>query len=389
MNSPKELGSLHMSHPEQNKTLLLLSKLFKTYYLKADLYLPADIDKREFAIQPLGKDTYVRHLSFKSETDFRRYITQNVPANAFYSSALFLFPDLKDMDQKGWIGSELLFDIDADALPNCEGTIKNVCMSCGFSYPGINECPQCGSKNIVEAESVSDKCLSSASLQTVKLIDILKRDFGFKDITVTFTGNRGFHVRVRCDKKCMNLTSEERREIASYIKGIGLDTEILHVPKGGKKEKSRYVPHPTDGGWRGRIGWELYTSNNLDMNKRYTINELLNLNIKYDVEDLVRKALIYIDEKVTMDIHRLIRIPGSLHGKTGLPSIILSYDKILDFKLSCDLSPFKGKLTIIPLVDLVDITVFDKNLNLKKGDKKTIEHCYAIFLLLRGLVTVA
>lgn len=378
-----------MSLQEQSKSIIYISRLFKTYYSKATIFLPSDIDKREFAFQPLGKDTYIRHLSFSSEQEVRRYLVENTPANAFYSSALFLFPHIKDMEQKVWLGSELLFDIDADALPGCEGTIKSVCLNCGFSYPGIKECPRCGSRNVVEAESVSNECLSKAAIQTAKLIDVLKKDFGFTQITVTFTGNRGFHVKVTCNKDCMKLTSEERREIASYIKGLGLDLNLLHIPRGGKKEKSRYIPHPTDGGWRGRIGWEAYNKYNLDSNKKYTINDLILMNIEYNVDELVKNAIIYIDEKVTMDIHRLVRIPGSLHGKTGLPSVLLSPDSLVDFQVSCDISPFKGKTTIIPLVDLSDILIFDKMIDLKKNEKTTIEHCYAIFLLLRGLARLA
>lgn len=359
------------------------------YYSKADIYLPADIDKREFAFQPLGRDTYVRHISFPSAQEVRRYLTQNPPANAFYSSALFMFPHLKDMEQKGWIGSELLFDIDADSLPGCEKTIKNVCLNCGFSYPGINECPRCGSKNVVEAESVSEECISKAASQAMRLIDVLKRDFGFKDITVTFTGNRGFHVRVSCEQKCLRMTGDERREIVAYIKGVGLDLNLLHIPRGGRREKSRYVPHPSDGGWRGRIGWELYSSYNLDVSRRYTINDLIEAGLSYNVEELVSKATISIDEKVTMDIHRLVRIPGSLHGKTGLPSLLLTSDRLLNFRLTCELSPFKGKVSIIPVVDLLDISIYDRSLDLRRGESVTLEHCYAIFLLLRGLAELA
>ncbi|WP_243675341.1 hypothetical protein [Vulcanisaeta distributa] len=32
----------------------------------------------------------------------------------------------------------------------------------------------------------------------------------------------------------------------------------------------------------------------------------------------------HIDEVVTMDVHRLIRLPNSLHGKTGLRVIRVS-----------------------------------------------------------------
>lgn len=377
-----------MSHRDLSKSLLFVSRLFHLYYLKANIYLPRDIDRREFAFQPLGKDTYVRHLSFKEESEVRRYLVENTPANAFYSSAIFMFPFLKDMEQKVWLGSELLFDIDADMLPGCEGTLKDVCLNCGFAYPGIAECPRCGSKSIVEAETVSERCLNRAKEQTEKLVEVLKIDFGIKELIMTYTGNRGFHVRVPDNDEFLRLGSDERREIASYIKGVGLSPEGLDIPVGKRRDRLRYAPHPSDGGWRGRLGRELYSMYGLDAKKRYTLEELWKLGYDYDLDDLVRRATIYIDEKVTMDIHRLVRIPGSLHGKTGLPSLILDIDKLRDFSLSCDLSPFKGRVEVIPTVDLDDIFVIDTHLNLRKDERKGLAHCYAVFLLLRGLARV-
>jgi len=377
-----------MSRQGQSKTLEFLQRLFRTYYSKATLYFPRDLDKREFAFQPLGKDTYVRHITFSSESEARKYLVENTPANAYYSSALFLFPHIKDMEQKGWIGSEILFDIDADALPGCRGTAKSVCLSCGFTYPGMRECPRCGSKSVVEAESVEEKCLEKAAEQTSRLVDVLKRDFGFNDVTVTFTGNRGFHVRVSCSSECMKMSSEERRELVAYIKGVGLEPSLLQIPR-GRGEKSKYVPHPADGGWRGRIGWVLYNRYGLDPNKRYTVKELQDMGVDYDPDALIKEAAIEIDEKVTIDIHRLERIPGSLHGKTGLPSLILSTEELSKFRISCDISPFKGKATVIPVVDLPEVKVFEEYLSLRKGEPVALNHCQAVFLLLRNLATVA
>lgn len=378
---------MHSTLPqEQSRRVLgLLERLFKAYYLSAELMLPDDMDRREFAFQPLGRDTYVRHLSFRSPMELRRYVVENPPANAFFSSALFLFPSVKDMEQKGWLGSELMFDVDADALPGCEGTIKSVCMDCGFSHPGIRQCPRCGSKNVVEAETVSERCMERAKEQVTLLLEVLKGDFGFDNMVVTFTGNRGFHVRVRCSEECIRMGPEERREIVAYLKGVDLKPEELMLPRGWTRERNRYAPHPADGGWRGRIGWVLYRAYKLDPSRRYTLAELSEMGVDYDLEKLISATSIHVDEKVTMDVHRLVRIPGSLHGKTGLPTVTVRPEKLEGFRVTCGLSPFKGRLTLIPLIDIDDVYVVDRSLNLRKGERMTIEHCYALPLMLRGL----
>ena len=46
------------------------------------------------------------------------------------------------------------------------------------------------------------------------------------------------------------------------------------------------------------------------------------------VRNILKKIQVFPDEPVTGDIHRLIRLPGSLHGKTGLMVKILSKEEL-------------------------------------------------------------
>jgi len=45
----------------------------------------------------------------------------------------------------------------------------------------------------------------------------------------------------------------------------------------------------------------------------------------------VKDIVCNIDERVTLDIKRLIRHPGSLHGKTGLKTVQISYSDLERF----------------------------------------------------------
>jgi DNA primase small subunit len=64
--------------------------------------------------------------------------------------------------------------------------------------------------------------------ETVKLLDFLLDDFGFPEsnISVVFSGGRGYHIHVR-DPKVLALESAERREIVDYVSGTGLSIEFL------------------------------------------------------------------------------------------------------------------------------------------------------------------
>jgi len=92
-----------------------LRELFKAYYaLDPPLVLPGDIIRREFAFQPFGLESYVRHLSFKDETSLRAYIKSKTPKHAYHSIAIYELPEAPSMEEKGWLGSDLLFDLDLD-----------------------------------------------------------------------------------------------------------------------------------------------------------------------------------------------------------------------------------------------------------------------------------
>jgi len=87
---------------------------------------------REFTLQPFDSETYVRHLSFRSPEELRRYVVQKPPLHLYYSSAVYLQPSAPSMEEKGWRGSDPLFNIDADQIPGC--SVQKL-----YHYPGESE----------------------------------------------------------------------------------------------------------------------------------------------------------------------------------------------------------------------------------------------------------
>ncbi len=341
----------------------LLRDLLREYYTSAKLYLPKDFMLREFAFQTYEKGVYVRHLSFQNEALLRNYLVSKTPRQAYYSSAIYRDPAAERMEEKGWLGSELMFDIDADHIPGCD--VEKV---------------EVGGKSI---EFISNECIELAKEHELRLIDILKHDFGFTndEIMIYFSGNRGFHTVVRPkDDDWLKLSSYQRRELVDYIKGVGIDPERLSpLPKPIRRGrvKARIVLDSIDGGWAGRLVRE----------------GLLNDDFTHeDVIEGVRKLSVEIDEQVTQDVSRLIRIPGSINGKSGLPAILLgSESELLSFKYSTEIAPWKGHVLVKPrkgVEPLGKVSFLGREFTLNRSGLSKVPTYLGIFLALNGLYEI-
>jgi len=282
--------------------------LLRQYYSEADFYLPRDFVLREFAFQQYSSRAYIRHFSFQSKALLKEYLVKHTPRQAYYSAALYRDPAAERMEDKGWIGSELMFDIDSDHIAGCRYTELQV--------------------NSIKVTIIDKECIELAKEHELKLLDMLKNDFGFSsdEILVYFSGNRGFHTVVHpSDEDWLKLSPYLRREIVDYIKGVGLNLDII-IPK-PRKGIRLYQLTPECGGWRGRIA----------MKVRSYSEALANL------DHLLSELTASIDEQVTQDVSRLVRIPGTINGKSGIPAkLLLTESNIIEFEYSSHLSPFRG-----------------------------------------------
>jgi DNA primase small subunit len=334
-------------------TAKIIKDLFREYYRRAELVIPEDFILREFAFQLFDSGSYIRHRSFQSHAALRDYLIKNTPRQAYYSCAIYRDPAADSMEDKGWLGSEIMFDIDADHIPGCiPQTLINV-YGKEISIPTI-------------------KCIELAMKHEERLLNILQFDFGFSkdEIMVYFSGNRGFHTIVRPkDKEWLKLSSDDRREIIDYILGIGLDLSRL-VPK--IKSGIKIVePSESDGGWRSRLA-----------KAKVKVVSDDSFGIKAD------ELIVKIDEQVTQDVSRLIRIPGSLNGKTGIPAMLLNTNDPSKFTFDINLLPFKGDALIIPKVNAREIDVLGYKLSASIGMPLKVPMGIAVYLALKEVCEI-
>ncbi len=347
--------------------LKLIRTLFKIYYKCPDeqLIIP-QIEKRELAIQPLDKDSMIRHLSFKSIEEFQKFILQKVPGHVYYSTAYYEDPGNPSMENKKWLGADLVFDIDADHLPTENCKLSN------------------------EAGVITLACLEDAVNETLKLLDVLENELGFSkdEIRITFSGHRGFHVHVE-SKEVQGLGQEERRELIEYLHARLFDISRFI------DSKNRLILGSGLAGSGGRI-WNILKeivddkdiidrAEKLKRLRKRQIEKLKKLN-----PEIEQKLKIHVDEVVTLDLKRLIRVPNSLHGKTGLRVAQISKldlekgaEHIL--KISIPKQFKKGMLKIVLLKKLTCPDVMGYSLPTNLDEVIKVPTFLAIYLIRRGL----
>jgi len=326
--------------------------------------MPGSFEDREFGALLFREKMMVRHKSFRQSAQLKEFLCDLIPSDVYYSSAYYEEPATSEMSEKHWLGADLVFDIDADHIATSCGKVHDqwICANCGFSGRGVTPetCPSCGGQKIDTKTWICEVCLETTKKETIKLLDVLMNDFGFSsgEVKVFFSGHRGYHVHVE-NEAVRSLDQMARKEIVDYIVGVGLD-ESLH----GIKETSGTVtgPNLTDKSWDGRIArgtYELLLTasskelENSGLSKKTAEsivkrrNEILDswkdkgpwssvkgiglASWKKLISRSVELQSAKIDTVVTTDVHRLIRLNNTLHGKTGLKKTEVSTDLIEDF----------------------------------------------------------
>jgi len=324
-------------------------EILKAYYtLRPPILLPNDIARREFAFQPWGAQSYVRHLSFRTAKEVLDYMKDRVPLHSYYSLARYELPEADSMEEKGFIGADLMFDVDADHFEGCNSKL------------------------------IPDRCIIEAAQAMDRLAYILRRDFNIKNITVYFTGHRGFHLIASCDW-CESLGRGERAEIGRYVAAYDLSLDSIFPEKG-----QACIPERGEPGWRGHIGEALSSKQPPEGDCR--LRMVLGRDWEYKVQEIVFSRAVPVDLQVTQDLSRLVRIPGSINGKTGLKVAIV--ENPLRFKPSKSLAPIRGE-AVIESHETVDIdSLLGESLKLERGKKYRVDAALALVLARKGVADI-
>ena len=290
-----------------DSTKVWLRQAYKEFYFRsADMIeFPDEIESREFGYIPFGGGM-VRHLSFKSSGEALAEILKQAPSSVYCSNARYESPTMP-IDEKGWLGAELIFDIDATDIPTpCKkGHDLWYCEKCHASgkLPRPAKCTKCGGPS-VEFHGTCEVCLEAAKTHALRVMSFLVEDFGVDSelIRTYFSGNRGYHLHI-FDKRFDLLNQQARAEIAEYIRGSSLPLSQTIA-----STLRRRAP----GGPQG-VGWTRRITGYVDEHRPTYGGTLQKL-----VSEAVASQRAMVDASVTTDIHRVFRLAGTLHGNTGM-----------------------------------------------------------------------
>jgi len=367
---------------------------FADYYRAAEVSSPPAANEREWGHIPWtpgSETTMVRHQSQLDLGAVDDFLQRTAPRHVYFSAARYDDPGASTMSAKGWRGADLVFDLDADHLPGVD-----------------------------PSETTYKAMLAACKDALRRLLDFLETDFDFDTIRIVFSGGRGYHVHIR-DDSIQSLDSDARREIVDYVRGRDLDTDglIRVVSKSGTTQRLLR----TEGGWGRRVHRELtaLTEELRELDEDSALDRLTefdgigegraetvlgaitrnpdaiaegNMEAGGPGIRLITDALADrvadeqaapIDEPVTTDTHRLIRLPGSLHGGSGLVVTPIDREDLDEFAPLTDAVPdrFTGTDIDIEVSESRRVELAGDTIKLDRGVHSVPEHV-GVFLMARG-----
>ncbi|MHC3380397.1 DNA primase small subunit PriS [Haloarcula sp. H-GB5] len=384
----------------EERTRAYLRGRFGDHYRQASVTPPPAANEREWGFIPWTEgpgETMVRHRSLLDLGEIEDFLGRRKPRHVYFSAGRYDEPSASTMSDKGWRSSDLVFDLDADHLPS-----------------------------VVLGEDSYAEMLAKCKDALLRLLDFLEDDFGFDDLTVVFSGGRGYHVHVR-DERIRHLERDARREIVDYVRGIGLEFDELVDEESvagtaGRSSPAQKRTLSTEGGWSARahrhmlavvddllameeadaldrlqeydgIGEGKATAALNAARSNYEQLEAGNIDVhpafyqlaKILLHEVVATDNAPIDEPVTTDTNRLIRLPGSLHGGSGLEVQRIDRDDIDAFDPLVDPVPetFRGHDITVEVTDGGLVELDGDSFTLEAGNQTVPEHV-GVFLMARG-----
>jgi len=395
--------------------------IFSGYYSRKPVAPPSRLTRREFAAFPFATETMMRrHATLRTPEEFQTFLAREVPRHVYYSSAYYRHPAQTSMAAKEWLGADLIFDLDADHLRGAES----------LDYAGQLRLVKTRLTELVDDFLFGDFGIDPAATDLV------------------FSGGRGYHVHVH-DERFLGLNSPERRELVDYVLGTGFDPMQVIVgrredvrsgrvaaeaedessgatPRSRSALQLRGLSPPEAPGWRGRTTRALFalfdrwaatgvetaraemeswgipkakartwakllveqggaerirSTLSLDVFRKEVPAEILEAvvaHVKIDVQGET-------DAPVTTDIHRLIRLPNSLHGGTGFRVVPLDRERIASFDPFAEaLLPLPDDAVSVTFREDVDYPFPPSGLKGSAGSSDELPTPLALFLVLRG-----
>jgi DNA primase small subunit len=393
-----------------------LKKKFSEHYKKNPVNSVPRLNEREIGYGEYGKKISSRHLSFSNEKEFNEFLINFTPFYVSASAAYYEFPSRKPMQAKNWNGADLIYEFDADDLKTkcSENHTFWECINCNKKGIGLKtHCDSCGQALKIE-EWVCPQCLEETKKELMRLIDFLEIDLGLtQGHSFNFSGSKGFHMHLR-SKETEKLSPRARVELVDYLTGNGLefeslefyfDKKFMHCPKesnakGWQKiilnELKKLIHEEKFSILASFSGETVNQTKKILFNSSEAINEINNgflpgikgkkAKIFWEniLNALKNEKKILLDRSTSIDSTKLIRIPNTLHGSTGLIAKSLSLNELMEFKGFDDAVVFSDKELKVRVKKTPKFYFNGTYWGAFKEETVILPEAVAIYLLLRG-----
>jgi DNA primase small subunit len=372
-------------------TTEFLRQRFSEYYKNAVLIAPSSLEQREWGFVLFNEGStdmrMRRHIAFSGREELTQYIRNLIPRHTYYSTAYYEKPDAGTMADKGWCGADIIFDLDADHI----------------------------------VRGPYDQMLARVKEETEKLLAMLTEEFGIdpKTIELVFSGGRGYHVHVK-DIAFRGWGSAERRELIDYVCGIGIDpaamlsVKSLSAPGWHKRYRETLIEYLR---WIGTLPEEEAKAHLLSLEgigkdsattflkkREEIVSEIERHPTSMILKNRVMGALVsqqdgefkkrlvsraaLADEPVTTDTKRLIRMPTSLHGGSGMRVQPLDLRDLHTFDPLTDAVIFTTRDVRVDARFALKMPMLGSTYDVPKGIT-TVPEAVAVFLCCRDMAEIA
>jgi len=233
---------------------------------------------------------------------------------------------------KGWLKADLIYEFDADEL--------------GLSVEEING-----------VQWFEKSHLDEAKRQVFRLLDFIENDFNFSlnGVSVNFSGKAGYHIHLRSEE-IQKLNKRARIELVDYLTAhnmdfvnLGFDTIALLCPTHNglwsrrmvdgikdffnkdPKEIAKIVSS-TQKKVTAFVGIKDRIFDAMSNGKLIPYDTKKNDVFWQRVLEVVSKQLVVpIDRQTSTDLNKIVRVPMTLHGDTGLLAKTVSIDELKNF----------------------------------------------------------
>jgi DNA primase small subunit len=385
--------------------LRFLRSVYSEYYLKHSnlIEVPPPVSKREIGFVVGNEKVMKRHMSFQDNEAIRKYILDNLPWDAFHSCSVYEFPE-NPIDKKNVIWSEIAFDIDAKDL-GCQGETYWVCDKCGEVFKkDLQKCSSCGNE-LREVNFIASTCIEKTYEKTKELALSLVEDFGVNEneIKVFYSGHMGFHVYVD-SQVFREISQDERREIIDFlllnelqpnffvlfsqlqINKVGVGRRIASNVVKIIESPSSYAFLDEDSIKKIEQRKKELISSVSEGSLKLALSLLGQKILKRIVQEALSMSRIPIDPSVTLDEHRIIRMPGTINSKSGFPKFEVSLsEKVypLDLLPTYGEKPIKLKVRIAP-----PFRVRGETFKELHNTEEEVPRFYAAYLVSKGVAQV-